>query len=423
MTYDEIVQLEHTASVANVNLQIRLIELYCTDYTKICANNVIRVIYLQNFKLLWSNLKKLFPNLSKIDRVLQVARTFKSEPNKSNFKTLINVLKQESVTLGEPVNTLFRLITDVLVVVSKHMIPLLDHSFGRYANTPIATRLISGFVDKPSYKSFFDMIDCIESFGQSHDETYLAKELLQEIYTFIRENDISKFKDLEDRCRKAAQLTGTTDELNFIQELLLAQEGNINAMLAVGEKYERGIGIKRDENLAEKWYSKAVIEGHPNAQFFLSNLHTKQHQKQIEEQNKHLFLEQQKLIEKITRELREEREKTRQLEQERLEEEKRHNQKIENLQRQLTETTEAQIAIMRNTCHNEKKIRVFFFYTYVHNNGLTSSRQEEDHITSQTYNSLITGGEYALVNYIHSNFCYNWYDGDSIRNARMRKLD
>lgn len=423
MTYDEIVQLEHEASVANVNLQIRLIELYCTDYSRICANNVIRIIYLQSFKLLWTNLKKHFPNLSKTDSVLQVARVFKLDPNKSNFKTFINVLKQESATLGVSVKTLFRLITDVFVAVSKHMVPLLEHSFGRYANTPIATRLISGFVDNPSYKSFSDMIECIESFGQSHEETYLAKELLLEIFTYIRDNDIYKIKELEDRCSTAAQLTGTTEELSFIQKLLLAKEGNINAMLEVGEKYERGIGIMHDECMAEKWYSKALIEGHPNAQFFLSNLRRKQYQKQIEEQNKHQFLEQKKLIEKLTRELREEREKTRQLEQERLEEEKRHNQKIEDLQRQLAETAESQIAIMKNTCHNEKMIRVFFFYTYVHNNGLTGSRQEEDNITSQTYNSLINGGEYAIVSYIRSNFCYSWSEGDSIRNARMRKLD
>lgn len=420
MTYEEIALLEKVAKHSNDDKRIQLIELYCTDYTKICANNAIASIHLQFLKLLWTNLKKYLPKLSKAESVLQAAKTFKEHPNKSLFRTFMTVLKQESESLGESLKTLSHLVNAVFVEISKHMVPLLKQSFGRYANTSCMTGLISGYVDTPSSKSYSDMIDKIESFGQSHNEIMLAKELLLGIFTHYTNNDIYKFKDIENRCGNVAKITGTTDEFIFIQKLLSANEGNVQAMLEVGEKYESGNGVERNENQAEKWYTKALIGGHPNAQFFISNLITKRNQKVIEEY-KNQLLEQEKILDNLKRELRAEQEKTRRLEQESIAEIKRHNLEVDNLKRQLAASEKTRLTVISNTPYEEDEVQVIFYYKLHSWSGDIIQGDNISKMAVSTYNNLIAGGKQAIINFVTGLKGY-MMDGEYIIDASMSKL-
>ncbi len=81
-------------------------------------------------------------------------------------------------------------------------------------------------------------------------------------------------------------------------------------------------------------------------------------------------------------------------------------QQVKDLQRQLNELSE------------EEQVRVQFFYTYVSPSGYKQFYHEKDTISLHTYNSLISGGEYAITSYIHSNLCF-LENGASIIHARM----
>lgn len=426
MTYEELILLEKKAHNTFDDAKIQLIEIYCTDYAKICADNTVYHIIFQTFKLLWVNLKKYLPSLANEEGVLQAARNFKTTPNKNNFKSVIGTIRQVSDSLGDSKLMLSRIVHTVWVTIGQKLPSMLEQSFGRYANTSIASKLICNFVDNPSYKKFADMIVRIESFGNSHTEAHLAKDLLLKMFVFFYEKDIYKFKEVENECSKIAQLTNTTDEYIFLHKFLLANEGDVQAMLETGDRFERGIGISQDEIQAEKWYSKALMEGHPNAQFFITNLYTKQHHRQIEEQNKILLTEQQrtieklksehhKALEKIKFELQTQREKTKRLEQEKCDTVTALNQKIKELQCQLSEANDARL-----TSIVEDNIEVIFYYKLRWKNGITQGNKIGN-LSQATYNNLIMGGKQAIIAFVEGLRGY-MKDGEYIIDAYMTKL-
>ena len=53
----------------------------------------------------------------------------------------------------------------------------------------------------------------------------------------------------------------------------LADEGNADAMAALGDIYEEGDGIAKDKKQAVEWFSKAVEKGHAYAMYSLAELY------------------------------------------------------------------------------------------------------------------------------------------------------
>lgn len=418
MTIEEVQQLERTGNINNLSSLIKLIGLYCTDYTKLYTDNLVCRLHLQSFKLLWVNLKKISPSIATKGNVIASAKKFKANPQNANFVDFIDTLKQESATSVKVTKKLSLIIDGIFITISQNITSLLNKTFGMYASNPISTELIADFVYNPSYESFLEMVNRIESFGKTHKELGLAKKLLLSIFSYIQDNEIEKFKDIKEQCYKIAQITDSLNEYSFILHLSKAKEGNVQAMLKTGQNYENGIGVEHNDNQAENWYTQALLSGEVHAQYFISNLNNKRNQKQIEEQYNRNILEQRTLFENIKQDFANEREKTRKLEKERLDETKRHNLEIEDLMRQLAEAEKTRTSIQSE----EKDVRVLFSYTYVHHHGNDFHEHQKDTITTQTYNSLINGGESAISNYIRSNFCY-LYEGDRIKNARMKKID
>ncbi len=46
-----------------------------------------------------------------------------------------------------------------------------------------------------------------------------------------------------------------------------AEGGDVKAQKHLGDLYERGIGVPKDEELAKTWYTKAAEQGEPQAMF------------------------------------------------------------------------------------------------------------------------------------------------------------
>ena len=44
-----------------------------------------------------------------------------------------------------------------------------------------------------------------------------------------------------------------------------AEDGNSNAMFAIGNLYANGFGVGKDLHEATRWYCKAAVLGHPQA--------------------------------------------------------------------------------------------------------------------------------------------------------------
>lgn len=423
MTIKEIEYLEANSDVRDFHSLTLLIELYCTDYAKIYADNTVKLLYFQTFKLIWNNLKIHLPSIANQEGLLLIAEACKTSPDRRNFELLMKSLMRYTENSKEYSSKLIWIFNGVLTAISKNITPILNQSFGKYARGKIANSLIADFVHSPSYRAFSEMIERIEAFGNSHKELEAAKARLLSILSYIKNTEIEKFKDIKDSCYRWFQITDTLKEYNFIQKLSAATAGDKQAMLETGKNYEEGIGVEHNEHLAEEWYTKALLAGNSNAQYFITNLNTKQHQKQIEEKYNQKLSEQAELLSNLKQELKEERQKTKRLEQEKYEEIKRleHNyteelklyvQEIGNLKQLLGKT--------KNTSTEEKMIRVKFSYNIIYRKGDSFHRNDEDIISIQTYNSLINGGEYAIANYIRSNYC-DLYVGDRITNARMRK--
>ncbi|HHE9996489.1 sel1 repeat family protein [Haemophilus influenzae] len=55
--------------------------------------------------------------------------------------------------------------------------------------------------------------------------------------------------------------------------LPLAEQGNADAQVNLGEMYEKRLGVKQDYFEAVKWYRKAAEQGYAGAQFLLGNMY------------------------------------------------------------------------------------------------------------------------------------------------------
>lgn len=429
MTFDEITHLEKTANMKDLDSFILLTELYCTEYTKICCDNVIYFLYLQSFKLIWTNLKKQLPAIVSNENLLQVARDLKSQPNQDNFEALMKLLKRESQTSTDTLKQLTHIVRQVLIAISQNLTSICNKTFGRYANDPITIEFIGDFVSNPSYKSFADMIQRIASFGQTHKEIELARRQLLSIFEYLQEKEIDKFDTIKDKCHRIALLTDAKNEYRFIMYLSESHKGDPQAMLYIGQYYENGTGVRRNETEAEKWYTRALLEGNSNAQSFITNLRSKLHEKVIEEQYKRQLLEQENNLENLKRELQEERAKARRLEQEILNVTQRHNLEIENLQKQLVVTEKARQTTMdklsygekNNSTYEENNVEVIFYYKLHCWNGDIIHRNTICKISFSTYNSLIAGGQQAITSFITGLQDYI-RDGEYVFNTSMSKL-
>src|SRR4051794_31338218 len=70
----------------------------------------------------------------------------------------------------------------------------------------------------------------------------------------------------------AEAMGGTIETLPFMKKLTLANVGDEEAQLAVGQAYDLGKGIKQSKAEAAKWYRKAADQGNAEAQFRLGRL-------------------------------------------------------------------------------------------------------------------------------------------------------
>jgi hypothetical protein len=59
---------------------------------------------------------------------------------------------------------------------------------------------------------------------------------------------------------------------DFLEHLVLAEQGNINAQYLLGLMYQLGQGINRDHSEAIEWYRKAAEHGHIDAQVKLGHM-------------------------------------------------------------------------------------------------------------------------------------------------------
>lgn len=75
----------------------------------------------------------------------------------------------------------------------------------------------------------------------------------------------------------------------FDFQMKLAQKGNAEAEFKVGEMYETGFGVKKDQKQAEAWINKATAQGHETAGFKLFYWNVKK--KGLKGDNKKKFVE------------------------------------------------------------------------------------------------------------------------------------
>jgi TPR repeat protein len=61
----------------------------------------------------------------------------------------------------------------------------------------------------------------------------------------------------------------------FKDHLIKAQQGDANAQLQVGLRYDWGEGVGKDVNQAATWYQKSAVQGLANAQFLLGDCYAK----------------------------------------------------------------------------------------------------------------------------------------------------
>lgn len=92
MTIKEIEYLEANSDVRDFHSLTLLIELYCTDYAKIYADNTVKLLYFQTFKLIWNNLKIHLPSIANQEGLLLIAEACKTSPDRRNFELLMKSL-------------------------------------------------------------------------------------------------------------------------------------------------------------------------------------------------------------------------------------------------------------------------------------------------------------------------------------------
>lgn len=63
----------------------------------------------------------------------------------------------------------------------------------------------------------------------------------------------------------------SVEALNNFQ--IMAKQGNPEAQCKLGQMYQEGRGVKRDDNASARWYQKAAKQGHAEAQFKLGQLY------------------------------------------------------------------------------------------------------------------------------------------------------
>ena len=74
--------------------------------------------------------------------------------------------------------------------------------------------------------------------------------------------------------RVAYQLGGTTDESDELEELqFLAEQGNAEAQHKLGEYYDYGWGVPKDDKEAVRWYRLAAEQRHVPAQSNLGRMY------------------------------------------------------------------------------------------------------------------------------------------------------
>ncbi|HHF3795903.1 TPA: tetratricopeptide repeat protein [Haemophilus influenzae] len=79
---------------------------------------------------------------------------------------------------------------------------------------------------------------------------------------------------LEQQFQQGSEATTRGDYQTTFKFLLpLAEQGNAQAQLMLGNMYANGLGVKQDDVEAVKWYRKAAEQGDANVQFILGSLY------------------------------------------------------------------------------------------------------------------------------------------------------
>ena len=99
--------------------------------------------------------------------------------------------------------------------------------------------------------------------------------LLDALFEFNKNNSILKGHVIKKTCGFSllisllACFTLSYADGLFDFQMKLAKKGNAEAEFKIGEMYETGFGVKKDQKQAEIWINKAAAQGHENAGFKL----------------------------------------------------------------------------------------------------------------------------------------------------------